>query len=364
MKDSLMMLPKPSKERGLSLVELMVALALGGFLVLGVVNVFLTTKESSGVEAALARVQENGRFAMDLLAEDIRQTQYSGCRSVNTRPVSLAARMDVQGARGYRRSGGSWATALDPNDVTLDELALSGLQDDIRDDTDVLNLHLAERIGSDLLTADLTPTSTDIVLSANPDCAIGDQDYVMLANCLTAHIVQIGLGTACGTTLDMTAGDNRPLSIEPGYLYNSTESRTEVLKFESVIWYVADTGRNRNGMDVFALYRKVFDQAPEEMVEGVEFMQLQFGVREGSVASPSTRFIDAGSAGIEWDDVVSVRISLMVQNYDLVREDDDSRSYVMNDPNAPLDDSVHGGSRVLRQVFTRTLALRNTEFDA
>jgi type IV pilus assembly protein PilW len=51
------------RQHGLSLIELMVALSIGAFLMLGIVTVFLANKDSSALENSLARLQENGRFA-------------------------------------------------------------------------------------------------------------------------------------------------------------------------------------------------------------------------------------------------------------------------------------------------------------
>jgi type IV pilus assembly protein PilW len=69
------------RQRGLSLIELMVALAIGAFLVLGVVTVFLANKDSARLENSLARLQENGRFALDLMREDLHRSQYLGCNT-------------------------------------------------------------------------------------------------------------------------------------------------------------------------------------------------------------------------------------------------------------------------------------------
>ena len=41
---------------------------LGLFLILGVVNVFLSNKDSTQLETSVARLQENGRIALDLIA--------------------------------------------------------------------------------------------------------------------------------------------------------------------------------------------------------------------------------------------------------------------------------------------------------
>lgn len=59
-------------QRGFSLIELMIALLIGLILVLGITSLFSTTSNVNRMENGLARLQENGRFALSRIAEDIR----------------------------------------------------------------------------------------------------------------------------------------------------------------------------------------------------------------------------------------------------------------------------------------------------
>lgn len=352
----------PLRQRGLTLIELMVALSLGAFLVLGVVNVFVSSKKSSQVEYALARVQENGRFALDVLSDDIRRAHYSGCNSVANSVTTIAQNVSYTGIRGSSLSGGTWSPALDPNDPVLATLDTGS----VRDGTDILNIHMAEHVGDDLLAADVTPTGSTIRLTSNPDCAIEPNSVVIVSNCLTSHVLRVSpTPAACSSDLAITAAKNRSLPIEPGYRY---DGRSEIMLFQSIAWYVADTGRDRNGYDVYALYRKSMSTPAQEMIEGVEHMQLLYGQRGGTTGIPSTRFVTADDASLDWSQVVSVRIGLLIQSYELVRSQDDALSYVLADPNSPItgDPNTPGGhssGRALRQAFRTTTVLRNTDYD-
>src|SRR5690554_5075136 len=64
---------------GVSLIELMVALAIGTVLVLGLVQVFAASRAAYQTSEGLARVQENARFALDFLQRDIRMAGHFGC---------------------------------------------------------------------------------------------------------------------------------------------------------------------------------------------------------------------------------------------------------------------------------------------
>jgi len=99
---------------GLSLVELMVALAIGAFLMLGVVTVFLANRDSARMENSLARVQESARTAIDLLREDLQRAQYLGCNTPDVLLINMTLDPNdpnapptntLEGVRGYERDG-------------------------------------------------------------------------------------------------------------------------------------------------------------------------------------------------------------------------------------------------------------------
>lgn len=60
-------------QRGLSLVELMIALVLGLFLTVVLLQIFASSKATYTFSDGLARAQENARFAMEPLKRDLRQ---------------------------------------------------------------------------------------------------------------------------------------------------------------------------------------------------------------------------------------------------------------------------------------------------
>lgn len=62
--------------RGMSLVELLVALSLGALLMLAASSVLLAASGSYGDQSASARLDDNGRYALDTIARAVRQTAY------------------------------------------------------------------------------------------------------------------------------------------------------------------------------------------------------------------------------------------------------------------------------------------------
>ena len=65
-------------QRGFSLVELMVAMVLGLIILGALILTFTANKRSYESQNTFARIQENGRYAMDLIIKDLRLAGYWG----------------------------------------------------------------------------------------------------------------------------------------------------------------------------------------------------------------------------------------------------------------------------------------------
>jgi len=355
---------------GLSLIELMVALTIGAFLVLGVTTVFIANKSSSELETSLARLQENGRFALDLIADDLYQTQYLGC---NTGDVFLVDMINdpnspgfsgtLEGIRGYEKfADGSWAP--DPNLPAAMTTGTDPIRDFARDGSDVLGMRMNERLATNL-SSQVLPASAAVNVVSNPGCALEQGSRVVLTGCsLTAHLFRVTNTISCSAA---TAGN--PASLEFDNSGNFTTSfntsydlDAELLLFEEAYCFVADTGRERNGQPVFALYREV-NGTRQEMIEGVENIQLKFGQLVD--AAGSLRYVDPSDAtlntGLGYEGVRTVRFAILLQAFDEVADQVDTDNYRLIDVDIPASGSgaAHNGGRVLRKVFTRTINLRN-----
>ncbi len=67
---------KHSQQRGLTLIELMVALVISLLILAGLFTVYKSNQRGNRLNEGLMRTQENGRFAVDFLSRDIRQAGF------------------------------------------------------------------------------------------------------------------------------------------------------------------------------------------------------------------------------------------------------------------------------------------------
>ncbi len=81
---------KKSYQTGMTLIEIMIALLIGAFLLGGVLQIFINTKQTNIMQENISRLQENGRFAMEFLSRDIRMAGYWGCHSGPSPSIDIA----------------------------------------------------------------------------------------------------------------------------------------------------------------------------------------------------------------------------------------------------------------------------------
>lgn len=69
-------LRRHTRQRGLTLTELMVALAISLIVLAGVITLYVTNRHAYALQDGVSRVQENGRFALDILARELRMAGF------------------------------------------------------------------------------------------------------------------------------------------------------------------------------------------------------------------------------------------------------------------------------------------------
>ena len=77
------------RQNGITLIELMVALAIGSFLMIGAVQIYSQSRQAFVVNESIARVQETAQFAMDTIEADLRMASNWGR---NSRGLSVEGR--------------------------------------------------------------------------------------------------------------------------------------------------------------------------------------------------------------------------------------------------------------------------------
>lgn len=111
---------------GVSLVELMVAMALGLLVAAGIVSIFLSTSASSRAQNQLAQVQEEGRYAVGRIVDDLRTANAQYCTSTGGVASQTGSGVYLDGLRAPVVYARNLLGALSTGDLTTRWGSVSG----------------------------------------------------------------------------------------------------------------------------------------------------------------------------------------------------------------------------------------------
>ncbi|MBN1008035.1 PilW family protein [Amphritea pacifica] len=298
---------KNRPQRGFSLIELMIALVLGLFIIGGVLAVFIGSSASFNSNESLSRVQENGRFALEILAEDLRNTGNKGLCWNSVVDVINTADSDYE------------ADAYDLNDP------IKGWTDDAGTFFDgTLNGYKA---GTDLFLVKHAAETSDASLSV--DIVKTDTTFTINGGVVSGAIMLLSDAAGCdlfqntaalnsstmarATGGGVTIGNKTVAAQELSHDYSvSSGNIVEISKLSSTLYYIGSGTTTANALRGMSFdYGVASDQ---ELVEGVTDMSVLYGIVSG--AGPALGY-SADANGGNWDDVVAVRVTLIVEDGDI-----------------------------------------------
>lgn len=352
---------------GFSLVELMLALGLGLVVVTGIVQLFVGNSQTYNILNGQARMQENARFALEFISRAARQAGYFGCadsqenlvwRLTNGLPENannvpeFDVTRPVQGVDNVVDAG---SLGIYPTQAANSMIPANGINADaVIAGTDVLAVRSMETPGWRLME-EMFPTGANSNPRIADDTDIAAGDIVMVANCEQAAVFRVTGTPAFGADMVelQRAAPGGGLFVNTGIaLSNIGRTYQEdalVGRVESTFFFIAEgTGLSNipdaggNPTAPLALWQKVGPNAPVELVQGIENLQVLYGIDTTDDDLPNANeYVTANDLDLFPDpqvtNVVSLRVSVTANSVDAVTED----------------------GNPLRRTFTKTILLRN-----
>jgi type IV pilus assembly protein PilW len=330
---------------GFTLVELMIAMTISVVLIGGVIQTFLGSKQAYRLQESQARMQENARFIFSVLSHDIRQAGYSGCNSrrltninnVLNNPDTFYFRFATL-VEGYDAQSSVWNPAIAPEINS----PLIG--------NDILVIRGAVANGTRVVLHS-PGAAPDPTLTAMPDNNLKQGNIVALTDCTSAVIFQItNDNPAPNDAGEIIYSDAAPAGhVTTGNTTNNLGLKyrddAELVRLATRVFYIR-TGAS--GLP--ALYRKTGSTLNDELVEGVEGMQIIYGEDTNGDAAID-RMVPAHQVS-DMDNVIAVRISILLQSIS-DNLSSQPQSYTFNGANMTPTD------RRVRRIFTTTITFRN-----
>lgn len=294
---------------GFSLVELMVAITIGLIIIAGLTGVFVNTNAAQSEMEKANRQIENGRYAVQLLTDDLRMAGFYG----EFNPVSLATPTTLPDI---------CATAA------ADLIAALPLHVQGVDNTGGVACLPGMRAGTDILV--LRRTETCVAGVGDCDALNAALPYFQASMCNS--VTELGSPTITDT-FSLALGNS-------GSVRHKRDCTTaaDLRRFRVHIYYVADNDTGSDGRPTLKraeLGANGFSVVP--LAEGIENLQVEYGIDtngDGSPdvyhPSPGTYDSCSGTTCIEnWRNVVAVRTWLLARNNQATPGYRDARKYVL-----------------------------------
>ena len=325
----------PHRQHGVTLVELMIALAIGLLVTVAMLKVYVDASRMYRFNEGLARVQENGRFALEFIRRDARVAGFWGCYSDATLTNGVSATSDA-----YINVGAGHIT---------------GTSDDGLNSSDSITFRSATGSGA-LVTSGMSGTGDSVTVESVG--ALSTNTAVLISDCEDGDLFQV-TGIA-GTALAHAAGANANVSPNLNKAYAAGARVYEAREVTFCIAPGADPAQPALRRLVNPTPGQTCASNGDELLEGIENMQILYGEDTDADADgangdgTANRYVAFGASDLDIDRIVSVRISLL------------ARSINNNLTTEPAPYTFNGSSvtpastdKYLRKVFTTTVTLRN-----
>jgi type IV pilus assembly protein PilW len=320
-------------QRGLSLVELMISLTIGLLLLAGVTSLIVWQSGTRNELEKSSRQIENGRYAIQLLSDDISHAGYYGTywppasstvfttlnatTDATPDPCSTTdntANLGTTGNLGWINNSTTAPTLPVPIfGYAGAATAPVGCLSNYKPNTPVLVVRRA---------------ATSAVLAT---AAVAGTTYLQVSSCTTDTLPFV-LGTS-GFTLKQkdcaTAAPLQPYVVRVYYISSCNACGTDTNPTLKVVEFM-------NGA-----------QNVLPLVEGIENIQFDYGVDTANDGSPHAYTTDPTAVvytpvpptSSKWADVMAVRVSVLARNTDVTQSYTDTRSYTLGSVNIAADNA-------------------------
>ncbi len=313
------------RQRGMTLIELMVALAIGTFLIVGAVQVYNQSRQAFVINESIARVQETAQFAMDTIEADLRMASNFGrnSRGAAVEGRSLTAQPNPNGLPVPAACGADWA---------LDLIR------PVEGDNNAYGLPCAANGGAMANSDTVTTRRATVAPTAPAAGRLQVQSTRIQGELFADGVVPSAFNPATSATHDL--------------LVNT--------------YYVAADSALIPGVPTLRRKSLIGGGAPavldQEVAPGVENMQLQFGV-DVDADNTVDRYVNPGDGIITPGDpnfiptarVITARIWLVVRSVNAEIGINDQRDYEPGDVDLGVPND-----QFRRLQVSKTILLRNT----
>ncbi|HED35649.1 MAG TPA: prepilin-type N-terminal cleavage/methylation domain-containing protein [Gammaproteobacteria bacterium] len=374
--------PGFNKQAGYSMLELLVAMAIGVLVLGSAITLQVSNREGFKATTSELEMKTSAKMAAEFIGTSLRSVGAMGCRTVDayqnvqqedrvakTAPsynivltssangTTYSANEDFNAGHeilGYDANASGWVPAPD-SVLNLNSMTAGSDAITLRGGVGESYVIAAGRIYGD--------TTYNLDVQAGTDISIKPNDYAVASSCKTAEVFRV---TSVGSDNIGRAGGNGnavgELTQEFGI---EREGFAELRRVATTSYYIANNARG-----VPTLYRNV-DGVSSPLVEGVEHMMIDYGVEDSAVLrNVANRYLTASAiqstcdtplsvplkSGCLWPNVVSLRVSFIMRSRDEIFGKNVTKTYTL--PGA-VNQDYNKADKYTRAIYSSTFVVRN-----
>jgi len=329
-------------------------------LLAGVTQIFVSAQQTYRVTEGQSRLQENARFSFEFLTKDVREAGYSGCRTIEQMNVQVVANAPLPSYTETSTINGNEATSS----IAWAPSLSTSITGTVVGGTDTITIQKGSSCGATLV-GNLGSSNANIQVSNPNSCSISASDAMMIADCEDAHVFRAtNVSSGSTQTIAHSASQNSgthfcinqsgigtgSCGIGNAKIYAAD---SELLKYSSLTYYIRLGAGGLNALWVYDNTSAAGSNNPTELVEGVENMQIKYGVdTDSNNIIDSYQTANTVNTAANWDKVVSAEISLLLVTQENALTTT-NQTYTYNGS------AVTSTDNRLRRVYTTVIGIRN-----
>jgi type IV pilus assembly protein PilW len=363
----------PAKYKGLTLIEIMIALVIGSLLMVGAMGLFVSNKRIYKEQDSMGRLQENARFALDLMIGDIRRAGYIGCSdAVASVSNTLAGAGTATNLINFTNiiegseNGGNWLPSAS-TEAIASVLPLGAMQTR----PDAITVRYLSPLDNEIsLSANMAngsaATVVPVACNPNADCTVDDPiaqfENIALSDCASTDIFSVSAVAASSLA-------HAGVALSKGY-----DTTSQLSRYVANRYFIGNGMNDNTGTPIPTLFRYTFAQDKDDsdgdgnttefvaynqpLIEGIENMQILYGEDTAGADSIADTYVDAANV-TNGANVVSVRLAILVRT-----TEQDFNGSINNNAYTLLGSNIYttanpAGDFHRRRVFSATIQIRN-----
>jgi len=320
--------PRVRREGGLSLIELMISMAIGLFLLLVLTYVFQNTSSARSEVERTNRQIENGRYAVEVISEDLRLAGFYGELNVGALAVPGALPADQ-----CSLSAADWDSWIPLHVQGFDNGA------GFNEATCLLSNHKAN---TDVLV--VRRARTCLAGVAGCDAVAANKAYVQVSLC-ASEVTTYKLGLEGTQTFDRTKKDCATVADKREYLVR--------------IYYIStDNGFGNNVPTLKRLELTGTGWITTPLIEGIEEFNVEYGLDTNGDGAPDSYVASPAAVG-DWMNTVTIRFYVLARNLEVSPEYTDAKTYTIGIDSVGNPVNVTPGGGYRRHVYSNLVRLAN-----